>query len=337
MTSQHFQHRWVLTWVLLAIVAVLAAGAWWQTRVERDEPTPAHDLRTPESADTPLPNADAKEATMAASSSNFRRPKLEPITLPEDASVSDMLDLLGDRARAGDAQAACELAHVIDQCQLHFMIGPMRLQPATREQSAEQLDQFVEAEARRLEAAELMDQYCNGIGPKQLEESARFTARAALSGHVDSLIDFISAPDFKAAAFIRDPELAHLYRERLWPVLLRGLTEGNAQVAEALFSGLGSARQLAISAAVPARFNDHEAARAVSRMLRGIQHIEARQIVSLAPPSAEAQATADAWIQELFGGSLPTLPASPKSPPDPLSRAKSTCKRDEAWLGADQR
>lgn len=283
-----------------------------------------------------MPHPDAEEATVTASSSNFPRPTPEPITLPEGALVRDMLDLLGDRARAGDAQAACELAHAIDRCRMHVMFGQMRIQPLLRELKPDQVDELVEFEARRLEAAERQDQFCDGLTQVELDEGVHFSARAALSGHVDSLVAFLSAPDDNPAPFIRDPALAALYRERLWPVLLRALKERNVAVADRFFATLGNG-MLSVSGAVPPRFNDREAARAMHRILRSNQDREAPQIVSSAPPSAEAQATADAWAQELFDGEPPMIPASTRVPPDPLTKPKSTCSRNDAWLGADQR
>lgn len=334
MRSSLYKHRWPLAWALLAALAV---AAWWLTQAEPEQAPSQPDTRDFDSASAHLVSPDAAPLDASAASPRPTRPKFEPHTLPAGASVREMLDLLGDHARAGDAQAACELAHAVAQCSLHLAMGSMRARPPPDVQDPEQLDRFVEEEARRLEVARRMDQRCHGIGPRELEESVRFTARAAFAGHVDSLIAFLSAPESSSAAFIRDPELASMYRERLWPVLLRAFNEGNAAVAGALFARLTTrGTQYAVSAAVPARFNDPEAARAMHRMLWGNPPHEARQTFLREPPSVEAQATAEAWAQELFGGALPRLQVSDAGPPDPLSNP-SSCRQDAAWLGKDQR
>jgi len=325
------ERRW---WLAVPALAVLAAAAWWfaQSLGHADQ---VHEggTREAESAHPVGTELDALRRTPAAIGLGTRPVDLELPPFPEGTTVMEMIDHIGDRARAGDPLAACELAHAVEQCRFHRMMGSIRILPPNRAHSPEELEQFIEEEALRLERERQMDHHCRGVGPGELTESLRFSARAALSGHVDSLIAFLSAPDNSPGYFLRDPELSLLYRERLWPVLLRAMEEDNAAVTDALFSRLSSPMMNAASAAVPERFNDPEAARALLRMFRRSEEREAIQRVSLQPPSPEANARAAMWIEELYGGALPAPPEPRRYSPDDLIRP-STCAQGEAWLGA---
>lgn len=281
------------------------------------------------------------------------RPELQPITIPTrptdpalsdtpavppDMPVSEMLDLLGERARRGDAVAACELGRALGECRMrpHMMrMGAMPPPPPNAERAT--VDRFVETEARREEWRTRLDQRCDGLPSGALSEALAFNARAALAGHVPSLMDFLNGPMSAPADFIRDPQFAQLYRTHGWPLLRRALAQRDFPASMAMFMQLSRVPGGGpLAAIVPEQYQDPDAARALLRQLTGQpMPMPGMPVEPETPPSSEALATAERWIDELFDGQLPEGGMTMGSAGMPMpGRFTSRCRDADAWLDA---
>jgi hypothetical protein len=218
-----------------------------------------------------------------------------------DMSVNEMLELLGDRARRGDAVAACELGRALLECRMQPLMVNGGPPPPPQGADRESVDRFIEYEARREEWRTQLQQRCDGLSRPTLSEGLAFSARAALAGHTPSLLDFLNGPMMSPAEFIRDPQLGHVYRTQAWPLVRRALAERNYLVASVVFRQLAMMPVGPLSAIVPDQYQDPDAARALHEMLSG----QAPPTVRAAPSSAEALAVAERWADELFAGQLP--------------------------------
>lgn len=326
----------------LLVVASAAAIALYALPAATDAPSSGGDIGRAALAFDPQLTADDLSPSITQ-----QRPAPPSITVPSrltdptlsdtpavspDMPVNEMLDLLGERARRGDAVAACELARAMFECRMQPMISRMPATPAPPEGAGrKQVDRFIEQEARREEWRSRLDQRCGGVTRTDLSEGIAFTARAALGGHVPSLLDFLNAPMMAPAEFIRDPQLGHVYRTQGWPLLQRALAERDYRVASTLFRQLAYMPIGPLSAIVPDRYQDPEVARAMFQLLGG-------QLPPSAQPAAasdEAVATAEQWADELFGGELPegTTSSTPGMMPMP-GDAGARCRDADAWLDA---
>jgi hypothetical protein len=255
-----------------------------------------------------------------------------PVT--DDMAVLDMLELLGPRARAGDPVAACELAGALGQCRMQALMRAAPPPPPPVDVDHPAFKSYVDREASRQEWAERLSRRCDGIGRDALAEGASFTAQAAVNGHLPSLLDFLHMPNMAAGDFIRSPALTDAYRTQLWPLLRRAFAEGHLATAHAAMVQLALPVAGPLSGVVPAQYQDPEAARALLAMLRDAEGLAPPSLHQLTgnpePPSEQAIATAQRWIDELFGGRLPT-----RQPPLATRLGTgpgSTCHESDSWL-----
>jgi hypothetical protein len=256
-----------------------------------------------------------------------------PVVTP-DMPVVDLLELLGDRARAGDAVAACELGRALNECRMQSMVRRMPARPAPAgDAKAPDVERFVNAEAAREEWQERLAQRCEGVEATDLGQGVGFTARAALAGHVPSLLDFVSAPMSSPAEFIRDPQLGQLYRSQVWPLLRRAMASGDYRAAQVGMMQLSMGPMSPLSAVIPAEYQDAEVARAMMAALSpGMQ----LPMLGNQPPSPEATRAAERWVDELFGGKLPEGSARPAGFAMAMT-SDARCRDTGSWLGADGR
>jgi hypothetical protein len=285
----------------LALVVAVAFIA--QNVLRREQPTtsplaPSAPLaEQPVFDDHPLLD-DLQQQRVARPSSEA--PHLDTGQYRQDMPVTLMLELFGPSARAGDRVSACRLARALHACR-RSPVRPAIEVPSLPDEAATMA--FVNVQAALHELQESRARSCRDLGPEHFAQSTRFLATAALAGHRDSLLAFVDAPMQWPADFMRDPELAHLYRTRLWPVIAQAIRSGEQRVLMQFLASIMRADQSALAAAVPARYRDSEAARALSNMLRST---EVRELIAeLAPNEPEvdpaAAAMAREWAEELLG------------------------------------
>jgi hypothetical protein len=257
-----------------------------------------------------------------------------PVVTP-DMPVVDVLELLGDRARAGDAVAACELGRALGECRMQSMVRRMPARPAPpSDAKAPDVERFVNAEAAREEWQERLAQRCEGVEAADIAQGVGFQARAALAGHLPSLADFVNAPMSAPAEFIRDPQLGQLYRSHMWPLLRRALASGDFRAAQVTMMQLSMGPVSPLSAVVPPEYQDAEAARAMMATLS--PGMQLPMMAHQPPPSPQAAQTAERWVDELFGGKLPEGSATHAGFQMPTV-SNSRCRDSDAWLDADAR
>jgi hypothetical protein len=222
-------------------------------------------------------------------------------------SVVELLDLLGDRARAGDPQASCELTTALKACRFELLSRNFN-RPSTPPNASEaELETFVNFHAGFQEARARDAERCADVGSAAQSEMLQFMAHAALAGHVDSLTSFMFAPERHAADFLRNPLLADLYRTRLWPALQRALAAGNPELAHTVLWQLTHPLSSSLSVILPEAYQDREIAIALLSLATNESEVSLGAMSHRAPPTAEAIEGARRWIDELFGGQIPDL------------------------------
>jgi hypothetical protein len=336
------------SWLLLAGLAVATAAILigWQQRAGDRRPAAIGALQREAIAPAERPglelDLDADRAGALPGAPIAATPRFDPATpttplVADDMPVVEMLELLGSRARSGDPVAACELARALGQCRIQSLQARVTRPPPPDGAGPPALERYVDSEAQRQEWAERLARRCDGVGHGELAEAVEFTARAAINGHLPSLIEFINAPILSAGDFIRSPALADAYRRQAWPLLQRAFAAGHSGAAAAAMMQLASPHVGSpLSGVAPLEYQDPDAARALLDLLlaedgrrpHGPAHTSG-------PPSEQARATAQRWIDELFGGVLParnedSWPRQRPSLPD--AGLASPCRDSDNWL-----
>lgn len=331
--------------LLLAAVLAVAGGGWlWVTQHGRGvEDTPAPSAgHTVEARAVDAVQTEQEQSQLIAQDVTDEPPpstaSSASAALPMnylDMPVAELLDLLGERARAGDPVATCRLGHALNECRMHAWSSSMQpwYQPRPPQNNAAALERFIEMEAERQEEISRWARRCGGLERADMREGIAFSAHAALAGHNDSLIQFLAAPETASADFISDPRFAEIYRTQAWPALLRALRAGDARVTIVLMTQLAHPQFSPLDAVVPERYQNPEAALAMLGMLTEGDPSLLRGFHSGEPPSAEAVETAARWVDELFDGRLPDLSGESRIPRSmPPLGSPDTCESDEDWL-----
>jgi hypothetical protein len=322
---------------LLLLMAVAGAVmAWW---LHEQRPLPAagvSGIERQRQAVTAILDADATIEVAPPAIPALERDAADAapaplaqavVQVPPDAdalTVLELLELFEDAALAGNVAASCLLSQALGECARYRDLERMRLPPPDSGASREAIDIHVEEEARREEALASMAPLCAGVGLSHLARRMDFTARAARAGHVASLLDVVRATP---ADFVRHPQLAPMYRSEVWPLLRAAMAAGHERATLTAMFQIQSPATSPLWSVLPEQFQDAWAARAVILMVypqSPHQRQEDRQ------PSAEAQATARRWIDELMGGTLPT----PTAPGTGFRRAREdeACDNPTNWI-----
>lgn len=176
---------------IAALGAVLLLGAgWWlgrhqvpdalQLDLQRDSTRPADAREGPDDlgieADIAAPPSLADEAASGASGS--AAVALPPLDTPIDAIFDD----LAERARRGDARAACRLAVELQRCRMAGFMGrgSRRLEGmATREDDSERRESMINELARIEAERERSETVCSGLEAEQLDQAFAYQHQAA--------------------------------------------------------------------------------------------------------------------------------------------------------------
>jgi hypothetical protein len=257
----------------------------------------------------PTAPADATARSAAAN------PVAEPLP-PADTPVVDLLAALRERARRGDASAACRLASELQRCQ-NAALWAERSQfmeaSAAREPSAERRENMVgwlarvEAESARSEkvCAGLADaDYADAFAMQQLAAQARPELRVWAA----------SNPALDRSAFLNDLERWAEYRRSAQGWLEAAAAEGDA-TALLLMARIHSRDGRAAMGGPPLRDPDDERYLVYARLLeqRGISFPPLQQGIESARArlSPEQLAAVDAEVARL-GQTMVKEPLSPE-------------------------
>jgi hypothetical protein len=241
---------------LLGLGAILLA-------IERAPSTPAatpHDASAPADAAPPTAGAATRAASAGstttpaataapASASNAaqRMPAAAPLP-PRDAPLASVMADLEQRARGGDARAACRLAADLSRCALlprrrtfRAMVDPLRDGGGRRSGA---VDWRIDAAARLDVTLEDDERLCEGIGREQSRRSIDWLYRAAQAGHVPSMAAFGSGNWMSTEpGFIHQPELVAAFARDAGRMAVAALDAGDRSLLVPLglaYAGRGS-------------------------------------------------------------------------------------------------
>jgi hypothetical protein len=319
---------------LLAMILAAGVALRWPERGGEDHASAGSG--EDEHLEEPIgPPRDAGSTPLGtASTSVIREAPAEAATGNlDELSLLELLDRLGDRARAGDPLAACKLAAAMNSCRFNRLVRNTIRPPPPENASEAELEQYVEFHARFQEQQARAAERCAGADEAILSEGVHFTARAALAGHVDSLLRFIAAPARHSSEFVRDPRLAELYRTQLWPVLQHAFAAGQDELTFAVLSDLLGPIDSPLRAVVPEPYRDPQALTALLSLTMDESELRRLRGPDLDPPSPVAIETARRWVDELFKGRTPQLSAEMRQQARRTTpHSASGCDSDAAWL-----
>lgn len=154
---------------------------------------------------------------------------------PPDTPLAAMLDELEERARAGEARAACRLASELSRCamlqrrrEFHAMVDPSGGGPARGSRVEEWR---IDATARLELQIERDEAVCTGIDRAQSRQSIQWLHRAASAGHVPSMASFATgAWMVYEPGFVHQPELVAAYARDAASMATRAVEAGDTRL-----------------------------------------------------------------------------------------------------------
>jgi hypothetical protein len=167
---------------------------------------------------------------------------------PLDTKLADIYDALKARAEQGDGRAACRLAAELQQCaDRDFMLEgadrAARMLDERGEQAATPGREPSQWESRRLSMAQqqidfalALDERCKGISEAQLADHTNLWRRAALSGHVPSMVHYAKGDGFRMRATLDNLEALATYKGEAERMMRQAAAAGSAEAVQQLFA-----------------------------------------------------------------------------------------------------
>lgn len=228
--------------LLLAAGALLAAG-WWLGR-QPPLPTalaPGSELQrerpdaTPHGVDDLA--LDRRIAALADAGSDAPAASLAPLALPPaDVPLDSVFDELAERARRGEARAACRLAVELQRCRRAGYIGRGSRyleNRATREDDDDRRETMINELARIEAERERSEAVCSGLSSQQLDQAFAFQQQAAHA--LPELRTWAATqPALDAMNFVNDLEAWQQYRSVALPWLEQAAHNGDLAALIAL-------------------------------------------------------------------------------------------------------
>lgn len=179
---------------------------------------------------------------------------------PLDAPVAEYYDALSQRARAGDARAACRLSAELGRClsakRSSRFANDLERDLARREDAPQhQIDRVVRAESYAATASER----CDGLTVEQLATTFDWQRQAALLDPAFR-VQFATAPALDPRYFVTDLERWAEYRSMALPWLEQAARDGDGAALLVLARIYGDHRQHVM---VPPPLRIHDDARFV--------------------------------------------------------------------------
>jgi hypothetical protein len=240
-----------------AALALLATGWWLGQRpiapIPRAEAPASGTAPTPEAAATaetaspeivpatPQATAGAGDAKQAP----LPDPAAPDLPLPPaDTPVAELLDSLLDRARSGDARAACRLASELQRCRNSAQRGPSGADMEARvagEQDERRRESMIQFMARLEGERERSERLCGGIGEAELDLAFGLQMQAAQAQpHLRTW--FAINPALDTRMFVDDLDQWQQYRQVAMPWLESAAAAGDLSAVVALARVHGDAR-----------------------------------------------------------------------------------------------
>ncbi len=164
---------------------------------------------------------------------------------PLDTKVVDVYAQLHERAAQGDGRAACRLAIELQQCaDRDFMLQGADRAAQMLQQSGQQPRDAGGAAGwgqRRLEVAQqqidyalALDERCDGVTETQLVEHADLWRRAALTGHVPSMVHYARGDGFRMRATLDSLDRLAQYKGEAERIMRSAAAAGSVEAAQQL-------------------------------------------------------------------------------------------------------
>ena len=202
------------------------------------------------SAAAPVTVAAQRDPTFAETKAQAAR-ELEAPLPPLDAKVADVYQQLQARALRGDGRAACRLAVELQQCADRDVMleGADSAAQLLNEKGPPKDGQAKNSEQRRLQMAQHqidyafeLDERCKGVDDTQMAELSALWRRAALTGHVPSMLYYARGDGFRMRETLGNLEQLAQYKRDAERLLRAAAAAGSVQAAQQLMSAYMSER-----------------------------------------------------------------------------------------------
>lgn len=312
-----------LAFCVIAIAIAAAVGLWIGRSPVTVQPVPGEQASassaTAEIASVQSPAGEVQPAAQRragrASSTAATSAESPPSPLPPaNTPLADIFDELDQRARRGDAAAACRLGGELQRCR-HFGVGAwgqvFRINEdrfaanlAGRDLSGDQLRQETDHYLRLDSAMKRIETVCADIQLDQLPSSMRYFEMAARAGHHLSTIEFITGA-LQVEDLFQDPDLIPLFKKNA-PRYFRSALEAGEPTAFNLLRMITFSPHSVMSSVVPADIWDPPVVLALGRRLEAAYPgvLSPFADLSLAgEPTVEQQQRAEQFFLQYFANS----------------------------------
>jgi hypothetical protein len=206
----------------MVVVVAMAAAYWAGTRhgddPEPGTPLPAFDATT-DSGDAGAGDEVARQiralSTISpAESSVSGRLEVNAPLPAADVPVRELIAQLDERARRGDARAACRLGIELLRCKREHGQAHIRdlLQAAVQQRDSEVSNFEVDLLAKMEDRQDASLRRCDGIGPEDWQRAHEYQQLAAERGDVRMRLWYVAEPALETAFFLDDLEEWARYR-----------------------------------------------------------------------------------------------------------------------------
>ncbi len=242
MTEPHHRRRRLAAGLVVSLIVAVALMAVWMSPTDPDADPIANATgalaAAPATPAAPITSEPAAAQPGAADQDNPPRPRLPPASAeplpPVDTPLAEVIDDLEDRARRGDARAACRLGKALGRCQrTDLMVVASRTDQdlanaiAQVPMAAREQDLHIQNLMTQQEFARKLSSYCTGIGRPQSRQAIRYQVQAAQSGHPDSIVAVGNFPAWGADDLIAEPQLALLLNQYRLPMPIQAVRLGD--------------------------------------------------------------------------------------------------------------
>lgn len=241
----------IVTAVVAALLGVaFVGGAWWNHEQAQVAIDAARGDASPEAADT-AETGDAEIAPDRTQADTIAPavPVSVPATAdwpplpPLDAPVAEVFDDLVDRARRGDAKAACRLGAELQRCLMASAnsnaAASIELDVSRRNTTPEGA---ADAIARLQSAAETRGRGCDGVAMEQMRTAFQWQKQAALA-NPDLRVAFALSPALDPRDFVNELDAWQEYRTLAMPWLEAAAAQGDVAAVIALARVHGDMRR----------------------------------------------------------------------------------------------
>lgn len=321
------KRRWTLG--LVATLMLAGLGVAWFTHQSRGVDH-AEAVQAEAAADDSIAALDVAGLNPAVAQTDDVAQSAQPTAavayaqpLPPDGTpLLEIFDELDARAKQGDAAAACRLGAELVRCSSATTTPRFG---ADDKQIAEMLANENASDTKVAEAAEFLmgiesgvlttARICRGVDLSQLPNPQRYFHRAAMAGHLPSMMQFLTTTGNSIYDLFDDPGLIELYNRDGYKIFQLALRAGDPAILDH-WSIATSNKRDALARLLPKPMRDPrllEALRAQIDIAAPGVHRSIGRHPDHGEPSPEQLDQAEQMFQQYFAGS-PRLGVKPADP-----------------------